>query len=205
MLVLLLLMLDQTYRLFPELGSRQASVLQAALHLFSQKGYFNTSIQEIVTAGGVSVGFTYHHFNDKMGIAHALYRHLLGGMDLILDQIEQQHSRAEDQCKAVIHALFALTETEADAMSFIVHARHREFLPAEKSICSASAFVRMRRFVAKGIESGELKTIDPMVASALMYGATIRLVCLRLDDVITEPLPGYFDELWQQTWSTLGA
>lgn len=198
-------MLDNTYRLFPDLGSRHASVLKAALHLFSQKGYFNTSIKEIVAAGEVSVGFTYHHFKDKMGIAHALYQHLLGGMDLLLDRIEEQHKDAQARCKAVINILFELTEAEPDAMAFIVHARHQEFLPSEKSICSASAFVRMRRFVAVGIESGELKEMDPVVASALMYGAAIRLVCLRLDHVVTEPLSQYLDDLWEQVWSQLGA
>ena len=63
----------------------------------------------------------------------------------------------------------------------------------------------MRRFVAQGVERGELKPIDPMVASALMYGAAIRLMCLRLDEVVTEPLSDYLDELWQHTWHTLGA
>lgn len=198
-------MLDTTHRLFPDLESRHASVLQAALRLFSQKGYFNTSIKEIVAAGGVSVGFTYHHFKDKTGIAHALYHHLLGGMNLILDQIEQQHTSAQARCKAVISLLFELTEAEPEAMAFIVHARHQEFLPSEKSICSASAFVRMRRFVAMGIESGELKNMDPMVGSALMYGPAIRLVCLRLDQIVTEPLSLYLDDLWQSTWSMLSA
>lgn len=187
------------------MGSRHASVLRAALRLFSQKGYFNTSVQEIVAAGGVSVGFTYHHFKDKTGIAHALYQHLLARMDDLLDHIEQQHTEAQARCKAVIHMLFELTEAEPDAMAFIIHARHQEFLPGEKSICSASAFVRMRRFVVQGVESGELKRMDPVVASALMYGAAIRLVCLRLDDVITDSLLHYLDELWCHTWDTLSA
>ena len=63
----------------------------------------------------------------------------------------------------------------------------------------------MRRFVAQGVESGELKRMDPVVASALMYGAAIRLVCLRLDDVITDSLLHYLDELWRHTWDTLSA
>jgi len=196
---------DEIFRLFPDMGSRHASVLRAALRLFSQKGYFNTSVHEIVAAGGVSVGFTYHHFKDKTGIAHALYQHLLGQMDLLLDRIEQDHKDAEERCKAVIQMLFELTEAEPDAMAFIIHARHQEFLPSEKSICSASAFVRMRRFVAVGVEKGELKPLDPVVASALMYGAAIRLVCLRLDGVVTESLFSYVDELWSHTWHTLGA
>ncbi|MBP6018414.1 MAG: TetR/AcrR family transcriptional regulator [Burkholderiaceae bacterium] len=191
------------YSLFPDIGVRQLATLRVALRLFNDKGYFNTSVHQIVAESGVSVGFFYHHFNDKEGIARALYQHLLQGMNELLDDIEKRSARADDRCAAVIQMLFSLTENEPQAMGFVIHARHREFLPTEKSICTTSAFVRMRRFVAEGIEQGEVKTIDPVVASALMYGAAIRLVCLRLDGIVERPLHDYFDELWSHTWAEL--
>ncbi len=189
--------------LFADLGERHTAALQATLRLFCAKGYFNTSVQEIVAASGVSVGFIYHHFNDKAGIARALYTHCLQRMNHLLDGIEADHDNTEQRCSAVIRMLFDLTETEPEAMEFIIHARHREFLPAEKSICSTSAFVRMRRFVAEGIHAGDIANIDPNVAGAVMYGAAIRLVCLRLDGIVPEPVDTYFDEVWQRTWASL--
>ena len=58
--------------LFPHLASRHVATLRVALRLFSEKGFFNTSVQDIVAAAGVSVGFIYHNFSDKEGIARAL-------------------------------------------------------------------------------------------------------------------------------------
>jgi hypothetical protein len=78
--------------------------------------------------------------------------------------------------------LFALAEAEPDAMGFVVNARHREFLPEEQAICSASAFVRMRGFVFSGMKDGEIRSMEPMVAASLMYGSAIRIICLRLTD-----------------------
>ncbi|HLR82514.1 MAG TPA: TetR/AcrR family transcriptional regulator [Paenalcaligenes sp.] len=198
-------MSTKTSRLFDFGGDKQQQVLQTALSLFSQKGFFNTSVHEVVARAGVSVGFIYHHFKDKQGIARALYDYLLQRMNALLDDIELQHSSAQARCRAVIYMLFELTEAEPETMSFIIHARHQEFLPQEKPICSASAFVRMRHFVSDGLQAGELTPMDSALASALMYGAAIRLLCLRLDGVVEDSLFYYFEPLWAQVWSQLKA
>ncbi|NYT76431.1 helix-turn-helix transcriptional regulator [Alcaligenaceae bacterium] len=198
-------MLQTPSRLFPDMSSRSVCTLRAALRLFNEKGYFSTSVHEIVAEAGVSVGFAYHHFSDKKGMAQALFGHLLAGMGDLLDAIEHEYETAQDRCSAVIRMLFDLTENEPDAMGFIIHARHREFLPAEKSICSTDAFVRMRRFVAEGIERGEIEPMDGVVAGAMVYGSAIRMVCLRLDGLVPEPLHTYFDSLWQRTWASVQA
>lgn len=194
---------EKSCSLFPEMGPRHEAILRAALHLFNEKGYFSTSVHEIVAAADVSVGFAYHHFKDKEGIARAVFENLLSGMNSLLDQIEAEHTSAQARCRAVVQMLFELTDTEPDAMGFIIHARHKEFLPTEKSICSASAFVRMRRFVLQGIQEKEIPCVDPAVAGALVYGASIRLVCLRLDGLVEQPLAFYFDELWPRTWASV--
>ena len=198
-------MLETSCTLFPNLGSRHVATLRVALRLFSEKGFFNTSVQDIVAAAGVSVGFIYHNFSDKEGIARALYQHLLARMNVLIDQIEAQHATAQERCSAVIRMLFDLTEAEPDVMAFVIHARHREFLPEEKAICSASAFVRMRGFVFTGIEAGEIRPIDPAVAAVMMYGGAIRMVCLRLDGLIALTLDKYVDELWSNTWKSLAS
>ena len=87
--------------MFPNLGSRHVSALREALRLFSEKGFFNISVQDIVSAAGVSVGFFYHNFTAKEGIARALYHHLLAHMNLLLDEIEAEHTSAQARCGAV--------------------------------------------------------------------------------------------------------
>lgn len=188
---------------FNMLPPRQAQTLEAALHLFTNKGFFKTSIHDISKLAEVSVGFIYHHFKDKEGIARALYNLLLQRMNELIDQIEGQKTTCKERCYAIISTLFDLTEKEPEAMQFIIHARHKEFLPNEKSICSASAFIRMRSFVFLGIENKEIRPMDPLVAAMIVYGGAIRMICLRLDDVIDVPLDTLLEELWLNTWSGL--
>src|SRR3954452_18504185 len=68
--------------------ARRSAILQAALRLFTKKGYADTSIDDLRQASGASVGSIYHHFGGKAGVAAALYIDTLhdyqqGVLDLI--------------------------------------------------------------------------------------------------------------------------
>ncbi|MBV8248223.1 MAG: TetR/AcrR family transcriptional regulator [Comamonas sp.] len=192
-----------TWTFFPHAGSRHVQTLRVALRLFVQHGFFNTSIQDLCAEAGVSIGFFYNHFADKEGIARELYRHLLARMNVLLDEIEEGQASNRERCEAVLRMLFGLAEAEPEAMGFVVNARHREFLPEEQAICSASAFVRMRGFVFAGMADGEIREMDPMVAASLMYGGAIRMICLRLDGLVETPIEQLFDSLWDGVWRSL--
>ena len=193
----------EAWTFFPHAGSRHIQTLRVALRLFVKNGFFNTSIQELCSQAEVSIGFFYNHFSDKEGIARELYRHLLARMNVLLDDIEERHMGNRDRCEAVLRMLFGLAEAEPEAMGFVVNARHREFLPEEPAICSASAFARMRGFVFAGISEGEIREMEPMVAASLMYGSAIRMICLRLDGLVDTPIEPLFDALWDGVWRSL--
>lgn len=50
----------------------RTAILDAALELFSHRGYGATSMRDIAGKGGVSTGSVYHHFRDKETIFQAL-------------------------------------------------------------------------------------------------------------------------------------
>ena len=50
-----------------------ANLVKIARRLFSQKGYSNTSTEEIVQVAGVTRGALYHHFNGKKGLFLAAF------------------------------------------------------------------------------------------------------------------------------------
>lgn len=50
----------------------RTAILDAALELFSHRGYGATSMRDIASRAGVSTGSVYHHFADKEAIFQAL-------------------------------------------------------------------------------------------------------------------------------------
>lgn len=79
----------------------------------------------------------------------------------------------------------------------------KEFLLDEKPICSSAPFLRMQEFVYEGMANGEVRTMQPIHAAAIVYGAAIRMISLRLGGVLDDPLDVHFLEFWTNTWRAL--
>jgi TetR/AcrR family transcriptional regulator, repressor of fatR-cypB operon len=186
-------------------NATREQILQSALHLFSSQGYFNTSIHDIQKASGVSIGSVYNHFSGKGAIARALYDHLLERMERLVDGILADNVGACARCRAMVAALFDMTEREPETMAFILNARHQEFLGDRPHICSSRPFARMRDIVIDGMEDGEVRRLDPWVVASLAFGPALRLIALRLDGLLEQAPGEQLDALWEATWESIAA
>lgn len=186
-------------------GQIRESIMAAALQLFTRRGYFNTTVPDVARAAQVSVGSIYHHFKDKEDVARALYLGLMEGLQNELVRIAAAHATAHDRCRAVMAMLFELTESSREAMDFMLYAKHREFLPGERPVCSSKPFETMREFVTEGMRRGEIRRMDVMVATSSLFGGAIRLITARLDGVLAEPLPDRLDAVWECAWRSIAA
>lgn len=180
-------------------------VLDGVLPLFGQRGYFATSVQDISRESGVSVGSIYHHFGDKEGVARSLYHSLAERMSSRISWISARQGTVHDQCREIVRTLFEMAEDEPLVMEFMLYAKHREFLPDEKPICSSKPFELMRTIVTAGMDAGEIRQMDVMVASTSLFGGPIRMIFARLDGVLPAPLPHYLDEVWECAWRSVAA
>ena len=181
-------------------GGMRRHILDSALQLFTSNGYFNTSIHDIQREAGISIGSIYNHFGGKEGIAKALYHDLLEQIDALVDQVTEDSDTAYARGRALVTALFELTEQDPVSVRFILNAKHREFLPDEPPICSAKPFVKLRDIVNQGILSGEIRDMDAWVAAACAFGPALRMITLRLDEVLPNSLDGYADRVWESAW-----
>ncbi|MER7002825.1 TetR/AcrR family transcriptional regulator [Dactylosporangium sp. NPDC000555] len=55
-------------------------VLEAALHLFAERGYHGTSIRDLAAGAGLSVPGLYHHYRSKQEILRALLMSVMGDL-----------------------------------------------------------------------------------------------------------------------------
>jgi AcrR family transcriptional regulator len=181
----------------------EALVLETALKLFTEKGYFNTSVHDIQREANVSIGSIYHYFKNKEAIAKAIYRDLVGRMEQTMVEIKNNHQTTHDRCRAVIEYLFDMAESAPGKMQYLLYAMHKEFMPGERSICSSKPFEIIREMVKEGIENGEIRDLNPAVASACLLGGAIRLIRLHLDGVLEKPVSSHLDEIWECSWKSV--
>jgi len=176
-------------------------VLDAALTLFTERGFFATSVHDVSRVSGVSIGSIYHHFGDKEGLARSLYDQLSTRMEGLITEIRRRHSSLESQARELIARLFDLTEQEPRAMVFMLNAKHRDFLPDLEPVCSSRPFILMREMVAEGMTRGEIRTMDTLVASSCLFGGALRMITGRLDRLVQQPLSSYLEDVWSCAWA----
>ncbi|WP_428605840.1 TetR/AcrR family transcriptional regulator [Sedimenticola sp.] len=178
-------------------------ILTAALDLFVEKGFHNVSVHDVQRESQVSIGSIYKHFGGKEGVAKALYYHLLNEFEEMITQVIEEDLTNRERCNRIIALLFEYTESRRNIIEYMLHAKHREFLPDEPPICSSTPFEAMRNIVKQGMEAGEIRQGDPWVVAATVFGGAIRMIHLRLDGVIKTPLPHYYDEVIACMWGGL--
>ena len=179
---------------------RQEKILEAALKLFTDRGYFNTTVNDIQFASKMSVGSLYNYFENKESIAVTLYSNIENCLYEALCEIEQNHRSMHDCCFEAVRHIFETTERSPSSMQYLLYTKHREFMPVEKTAFASMPFLKMKSWVKKGQENGEIRNIDPNVAMNAIFGSAIRMVFLRIDGILERSLLDYLDEYWECSW-----
>jgi AcrR family transcriptional regulator len=112
--------------------ARKASVLDAALQCFSERGVDATTIHDIQRAAGCSIGSIYHHFGSREGVAEALF--ILGVQRLnqsMLNKLKRCTS-GEESVRAVVGQYCAWSVRNRQLASYL-HSRDIDFSPEAKA------------------------------------------------------------------------
>ncbi|MFD2704537.1 TetR/AcrR family transcriptional regulator [Salibacterium lacus] len=95
---------------------KHEAIIQTALQMFSEKGYFSTSVQEIVSSCGISKGSFYNYFASKEDLLIEVFRY---NHQQILKKAENLHM---DETLSVKKQLIKMISMELEGM-----ADNREF------------------------------------------------------------------------------
>ena len=183
-----------------DLSVSQQKVLHSALVLFVEKGFFNTSIPDLVAHSNVSTGSIYHAFRNKEAVAQLLVEQLLQQIEAQQAKILEESIGSRQRFAAMVAWKFQMTEDYPHMMQFIINARHREFMPEMAPMCSSKPFLILREVIKEGQLEGVVREMDPMVATAAAFGGPIRLMQLHLDGMLEKPLQHYLQEIIETSW-----
>ncbi|HEY5790868.1 MAG TPA: TetR/AcrR family transcriptional regulator [Gammaproteobacteria bacterium] len=152
---------------------RRGQILDAAIRLFSEKGYYRTTILEIARAAGISSGLIYQYFREKedilllalMQVLEAYERELPAAIVGINDPVERLCTALRAYCRVVDGM------REATLLAY----RSTKSLPPERRGHVMDAELRTNRIIrdclAACIDGGYLEEMnrDLMVYQYVMF------------------------------------
>ena len=191
----------------PDIQSKaeaQDDILLAALKLFAQKGFFNTSLTDIADAAGLkNTSAVYHHFKNKQTIAAQLYANILDSLSISIDDIRRKNPKSSEQLRGIADLLFKLTDEAPDVMRFLLILKLDEFLPEEKPMLESAAFVKIHKIIQSGIKAGEIRGIDPILANAYFFGIINNTLRMVLAGALDKNADAYQSQVWLAAWNTI--
>ncbi|GAB4505703.1 MAG: TetR/AcrR family transcriptional regulator [Anaerolineales bacterium] len=167
-----------------ETGLRE-EILKAAMLMFIQQGYHGLAMRQIAEAVGVSKAALYYHFKDKEELFLAMLISYLNEMEAELDRITSGTESCREKILQFIHyvlsqpaerrALIRLASQEmgqlsADARKTFNRVYRKKFIEKVEAILRA------------GIESGEIRSLRPEVATHTLLGIMYPYFYPRTDD-----------------------
>lgn len=188
----------------PGEGARDR-VLAAARRLFVRRGYFNTSMPEIVREAGVSVGSIYHHFADKQAIASALYRETMEGILAAMRELAEPEPTARGRLQALTRLLYEACERDPDRLEYMLFVRHTEVDPEEPPVCLAAPFQTVARWIKEGQRRGEIVPGSTELVAGVFLGSILKVAELRLRGRIGRPLPRLARDAFALAWRAIAS
>lgn len=118
---------------------KRNKIIEAGIHLFSEKGYYHTTTAEIAAAAGVSTGIVYRYFPDKKAIFLEMMQNVyqnfyqgflyklkqlssLNQLNVFLDQVISMIIASHSMDKSVFEEVDALSHYDADVSALVKNA-----------------------------------------------------------------------------------
>jgi AcrR family transcriptional regulator len=182
----------------------QDEILLAALKLFADKGYFNTSLTDFAEAAGIkTASVLYHHFKNKQMIAAALYENIFDNLNVSIDDIRRRNQKSSEQLRGIVDLLFRLTDEAPYVMQFLLILKIDEFLPGQKPVMETAPFTKIIKIIQAGIKAGEIRNIDPILGYAYFFGIINTTLRMVLTGELSKNADAYLSTAWLTAWNAI--
>lgn len=162
----------------------RAKIMEAAIKLFSKRGYNKASVDEICEEAGISKGAFYHHFKSKQALFLAL---LDGWLQFVDNAIETTKDKTVPETFMQMTQAFPyIFETAGENLPMFL-----EFwlqASRDKKIWEASIapYRRYHKYftslIKKGVDEGSFVEVDPELASRMIVSTAMGLLLQSLLD-----------------------
>ncbi|WP_350238970.1 TetR family transcriptional regulator [Pectobacterium colocasium] len=152
-----------------EMEETRATLLATARKVFSERGYADTSMDDLTAQASLTRGALYHHFGDKKGLLAAVVEQIDAEMDerlqVISDTAEDAWDGFHRRCRAYLKMAL---EPEIQR---IVLRDARAILGGTSPDSQRHCVESMQRLIDNLIRQGVVAEADPQALASLIYGS----------------------------------
>lgn len=141
-------------------------IIVASSKLFMEKGYEQTSIQDILDMTKLSKGGLYHHFKSKDEILEVVMKKRVQYVNSRFQDIIQhtQGENAKEKLKRILYQIGTDTKTQSLDKVLTTHI-NPHFVVSGLQNCMAQDAILVGQLFEEGVKDGSLQTTQPALCS----------------------------------------
>ena len=143
------------------------------MHLFLDKGFGATTLEQILERSGASVGSFYHHFQSKVEVAAALYLKTLESYQAAFLEELCRHREARAGIEGTVRHHLQWTGANSDLATYLTHCREPEVAQASEGRArklNRAFFTQTGEWLAVQVREGGVRRLSPHLYHALWMG-----------------------------------
>jgi len=86
-------------------ANRDQDILEAAIHIFAEKGYVGSSLQEVADSVGLMKGSLYHYISSKESLLYRMFQEAHEQANLIIAEVDAKNLAPEEHLREFVRSL----------------------------------------------------------------------------------------------------
>lgn len=182
--------------------ARPGELLAAALHLFVEKGFAATRVEEVAKLAGVSKGTLFLYFPSKEDLFKAVVRENISGhLTQWSDEIDHFEGSSHDMLRCCLHSWWThIGSTQASGIPKLMMSEAHNFpelgaFYRQEVMQPGTALIE--RVLQRGIQRGEFRAVDVHYAAYMVLAPLLLLALWRHSpEVCTASMAGIDPETY---------
>ena len=189
--------------------TRKETIIQTALKLFSQHGFYNTTIPDIAKQVGMSVGNFYNYFKSKDILAKELILYISEYLGKNIEAINQEEVSTKEKIGKIVSMYFGMAKEHPEMIEYFlrIYLSNREVFGEECQgmVCVSPFVTELMLFFEEGVKCGDLRDQDFFSAFGLFMGYLGGMVFLYGEKILPNELESYQVSITENIYNALKA
>jgi len=187
--------------------SKKTSIIENSLKLFSQKGFYNTTIPDIAKAMKMSVGNMYNYFASKEELAKCAIKYSTNILALELREVNNAPLSSRDKIFEFTRRYFLKVKENPEIIEYFlrVYLSNREVFSngCEGFLCVGEFVTEVMILLEEGASKKEFRDQDFFAAFGMFMGSLGGFAFLSGEKVLEKDLMQYSDLIAENIYRAL--
>ena len=161
---------------------KREAILDAALGLFVERGFWGTAVPEIAERAGVGAGTIYRYFESKEALVNAIYRQEKMRFSSSVLENFPANITTREQFRTIWMRMAAFATANPNALIFLELHHHASYLDADSRAVEQRMLEVITAVVTAAQQRRELKAGSARLLMGMVMGAFVGVVRSCLDD-----------------------